>query len=174
MSARVSTHSSNLRTIKQPGPSATERIVAVEARGQTITFDLEPGMLLVDGIRRGFAALGFMSGVVEFGALALGPFAYVMPALSKTGENAAFYSDIYRPQGISRLQHGSMTFGRRDGTPFFHCHALWTEADGRVTGGHILPDISRSRRSGLTARCLKATSIRRRISNCLARSWSRR
>ena len=33
-----------------------------------------------------------------------------------------------------------MTFGMRDGAPFFHCHALWTEADGRVNGGHILPE----------------------------------
>ena len=33
-----------------------------------------------------------------------------------------------------------MTLGERDGAPFFHCHALWTEADGRVNGGHILPE----------------------------------
>jgi predicted DNA-binding protein with PD1-like motif len=128
------------RTIKQPGPVALERIVAVEARGASITFYLEPGVLLVEAVRRGFAAHGFTSGVVELGALALGPFAYVMPALSKTGENAAFYSDLYRPSGVSRLKHGAMTFGRRDDAPFFHCHALWTEADGTVTGGHIMPD----------------------------------
>ena len=35
---------------------------------------------------------------------------------------------------------GAMTLGERDGAPFFHCHALWTEADGRVNGGHILPE----------------------------------
>jgi predicted DNA-binding protein with PD1-like motif len=136
----MSAHKSILRTVKQPGPPETERIVAVEARGRSITFDLEPGVFLVEAVRRGFATHGFTSGVVEFGALALGPFAYVMPALSKTGENAAFYSDTFRPAGVSRLQHGSMTFGRRDGAPFFHCHALWTEADGKITGGHILPD----------------------------------
>lgn len=129
-----------LRTITQPGPVASERIVAVEARGRAITFDLEPGVLLVEAVRRGFAAHGFSSGTVEIAALALQPFAYVMPALSKTGENAAFYSDIYRPQGLCRLKHGAMTFGRRDGAPFFHCHALWTEAGGKVTGGHILPE----------------------------------
>ncbi len=33
-----------------------------------------------------------------------------------------------------------MTLGQRDGAPFFHCHALWTEADGRASGGHILPE----------------------------------
>jgi predicted DNA-binding protein with PD1-like motif len=71
---------------------------------------------------------------------ALGPFAYVMPALSKTGENAAFYSDIFRPAGIARLKMATMTLGARDGAPFFHCHGLWIEADGRINGGHILPE----------------------------------
>jgi predicted DNA-binding protein with PD1-like motif len=33
-----------------------------------------------------------------------------------------------------------MTLGRRDGAAFFHGHALWTEADGRAGGGHILPE----------------------------------
>jgi len=33
-----------------------------------------------------------------------------------------------------------MTLGLRDGAPFFHCHGLWTEADGRASGGHMLPD----------------------------------
>ena len=64
---------------------------------------------------------------------ALGPFAYVMPALSKTGANAAFYSDTFRPSGVTRLKLGAMTLGERDGAPFFHCHGLWTEADGRAS-----------------------------------------
>jgi predicted DNA-binding protein with PD1-like motif len=71
---------------------------------------------------------------------ALGPFAYVMPALSKTKENAAFYSDTFRPLAITRLKLASMTLGMRDGAPFFHCHGLWTEADGRAGGGHMLPE----------------------------------
>jgi predicted DNA-binding protein with PD1-like motif len=63
-----------------------------------------------------------------------------MPALSKTGANAAFYSDIFRPAGVTRLKLAAMTLGSRDGAAFFHCHALWSEADGRAGGGHILPE----------------------------------
>jgi predicted DNA-binding protein with PD1-like motif len=63
-----------------------------------------------------------------------------MPALSKTGSHAAFYSETFKPSGITRIKHGAMTFGERDGEPFFHAHALWTEAGGNVRGGHILPD----------------------------------
>ncbi|MDE2380324.1 DUF296 domain-containing protein [Bradyrhizobium sp.] len=129
-----------MRSIKQPGVPVAERIQWVEARGRAFSFTLQAGLPLLEAARRGFAAEGFAGGVLNFTIGALGPFAYVMPALSKTGDNAAFYSDTFRPQGVTRLKLGSMTLGSRDGTPFFHCHALWTEADGRAGGGHILPE----------------------------------
>ncbi len=129
-----------MRHIVQPGPPAPERIQWVEARGRAFSFTLEAGLPLLEAARRGFAAQGFAGGTLNFGAGALGPFAYVMPALSRTGENAAFYSDTFRPAGTTRLKVGAMTLGERDGAPFFHCHALWTEADGRAGGGHILPE----------------------------------
>lgn len=129
-----------MRSIKQPGPPAAERIQWVEARGRAFTFTLQAGAPLLEAARRGFAAEGFAGGVLNFHRGALGPFAYVMPALSKTGENAAFYSDTFRPDGVTRLRLGTMTLGMRDGAPFFHCHGLWTEADGKTSGGHILPD----------------------------------
>ncbi|MDU1671339.1 MAG: DUF296 domain-containing protein [Bradyrhizobium sp.] len=75
-----------------------------------------------------------------FPAGALGPFAYVMPALSKTPDHAAFYSETHRPSGVTQLSTATMTLGVRDGAPFFHCHALWMEEGGRNGGGHILPE----------------------------------
>jgi predicted DNA-binding protein with PD1-like motif len=129
-----------MRHIAQPGPPAPERIQWAEARGRAFSFTLEPGLPLLETAQRGFAAAGFAGGTLNIKGGALGPFAYVMPALSTTGENAAFYSDIFRPQGVTRLRLMTMTLGRRDGAPFFHCHGLWTEADGRSSGGHILPE----------------------------------
>lgn len=129
-----------MRSIKQPGTPAVERIQWVAARGRPFSFMLQAGLPLLEAARRGFAAEGFASGVLNFGHGALGPFGYVMPALSKTGENAAFYSDTYRPAGVTRTRLGSMTLGIRDGAAFFHCHGLWTEADGKASGGHMLPD----------------------------------
>ena len=126
--------------IVQPGPALEPRVVAVEARGRAFEIELRAGDKLLAATARGFAAEGFSSGVVALGPLALGPFAYVMPALSKTGENAAFYSAIFRPAGVTRLEGGAMTFGTRDSAPFFHTHALWREADGNRSGGHILPE----------------------------------
>ena len=129
-----------MRRIVQPGPPAPERIQWVEARGRAFSFTLQAGLPLLEAARRGFAAEGFAGGTLNIKGGALGPLAYVMPALSRTGENAAFYSDTFRPAGTTRLKIGAMTLGSRDGAPFFHCHALWTEADGRAGGGHILPE----------------------------------
>ncbi|WP_375783156.1 PCC domain-containing protein [Bradyrhizobium sp. Pha-3] len=129
-----------MRSIAQPGAPIPERIQSVAARGRAFSFMLEAGIPLLEAVRRGFAAAGFSSGVLSATGGALGPFAYVMPALSKDGVNAAFYSDTFRPDGVTRLKLAALTFGERDGAPFFHCHGLWTEADGRFNGGHMLPD----------------------------------
>ena len=131
-----------MRSVAQPGPPAPERIQWVEARGRAFSFTLQAGLPLLEAARRGFADAGFSGGVLSMRGGALGPFAYVMPALSKTGANAAFYSDTFRPAGITRLKLGAMTLGERDVAPFFHCHGLWTETDGQLHGGHILPEES--------------------------------
>ncbi|MBA4333622.1 MAG: DUF296 domain-containing protein, partial [Methylobacterium sp.] len=129
-----------MRRIQQPGPETPGRIQWAECHGLRFPLTLQPGLTLLEGIRRGFAAAGFVSGTVKLDGLALSPFAYVMPALSQTPEHAAFYSDTFRPVGVARIEVGAMTFGLRDGAPFFHAHALWVEGDGRRSGGHILPD----------------------------------
>jgi predicted DNA-binding protein with PD1-like motif len=129
-----------MRSIDQPGRPAPERIQWAEARGRAFSFTLEAGLPLLEATGRVFAREGFAGGTLNIKGGALGPFAYVMPALSRTGANAAFYSDTFRPAGVTRLKLAAMTLGERDGAPFFHCHALWTEADGRAGGGHILPE----------------------------------
>ena len=131
-----------MRSIVQPGTPVPERIQWVEARGRAFSFTLPAGLPLLEAARRGFADAGFSGGVLSMRGGALGPFAYVMPALSKTGANAAFYSDTFRTSGITQLRCGAMTLGERDGAPFFHCHGLWTETDGNLHGGHILPEES--------------------------------
>ena len=107
-----------MRSIAQPGAPVTERIQWVEVRGRAFSFTLQAGLPLLEAARRGFAEAGFTGGVLSTRAGALGPFAYVMPALSKDGRNAAFYSDTFRPQGITRLKCAAMTLGQRDGAPY--------------------------------------------------------
>jgi predicted DNA-binding protein with PD1-like motif len=129
-----------MRRIAQPGPEAPDRVVCVEARGRRVDLVLEPGPSLLDAVRRAFSREGFASGVLTLEGGSLGPLAYVMPALSKDASHAAFYSETHRPEGPCPLAYGALTFGTRDGAPSFHCHALWTEPDGRRRGGHVLPE----------------------------------
>lgn len=129
-----------MRRIQQPGNGTPERIQWIECSGRAFSLTLPAGTPLLEAVRDGFAAAGFVSGVVKLDGLRLSPFAYVMPALSKTPEHAAFYSDTYRPEGGARIEVGAMTFGQRDGAPFFHAHALWVEGSAKRSGGHILPD----------------------------------
>ena len=129
-----------MRRIEQPGTGTPERIQWVECAGRVFSLTLPAGALLLEAVRDSFAAAGFASGVVKLDGLRLSPFAYVMPALSKTPEHAAFYSETFRPQVGARIEVGAMTFGQRDGAPFFHAHAVWVEGDGKRSGGHILPD----------------------------------
>ena len=129
-----------MRRIQQPGTGTPERIQWVECGGRAFSLTLPAGVSLLEAVRNGFAAAGFASGVVKLDGVKLSPFAYVMPALSKTPEHAAFYSETFQPEGGARVEVGAMTFGQRDGAPFFHAHALWVEGDGKHSGGHILPD----------------------------------
>ncbi len=76
------------RFIAHPRPAAIPRIVAVEGRGRAFRMPLKAGLTLLEAVRQGFAAEGFGSGVLNLGTLSLAPFAYVMPALSRDGQNA--------------------------------------------------------------------------------------
>lgn len=126
--------------VRQPGAALNPRILALPARGRAFSFVVPAGRLLIDGIAEGFAAEGFSSGTATFRDLALGPFGYVIPGLATNGRNAAFYSQTFRPGGVTRAPGATMTFGQRGGAPFFHCHGLWRLADGRQAGGHMLPE----------------------------------
>ena len=126
--------------IRQPGPVAAERLVAVPCRGRRFEVRLSAGEALLLGISRCFADEGFVSGTVKLDGTALSPFAYCMPAAARDDRHAAFYSETFRPAGVTRFLEGAMTVGLRDGAIAFHAHGHWREADGTSHGGHVLAD----------------------------------
>src|SRR6516165_332411 len=169
-----------MRRVEQPGRPARERIQWVEARGRAFSFRLEAGLPLLEAVRRGFVAAGFTGGTLNVKGGALGPFAYVMPALSKTGANAAFYSDTLRPNGVTRLRLATMTLGVRDDAPFFHCHGLWRKPTVARAAAICCPrrpsspNPLKSRPLASRARCLRRKRTPRPISGCSSRLRVRR
>jgi predicted DNA-binding protein with PD1-like motif len=129
-----------MRSIRQPGAPLPDRADVVPVRAEPLRLVLPAGVLLRDAVAEAVAARGFDGAVFRYGAAAFGPFAYVMPALSPDGRTAAWYSDSRRPEGVTVTECGALTLGVRDGGPFFHSHALWREASGRRSGGHLLPE----------------------------------
>lgn len=127
------------RTIRQPGPAAAERCTAVPVASMPIAATLPAGARLLDALHA-LLAEGYDGACLTLEGGRLGPFAYVMPARSPDADHAAYYSATFRPAGETRLETGAVTVGFRDGHPFFHCHAIWTEADGHRGCGHVLPD----------------------------------
>jgi len=86
------------RCATSPSPAAEpERIQWVEARGRAFSFTLEAGLPCWKPHAR-FCRGRILWWRVEHARRRARPFAYVMPALSKTGANAAFYSDNYGPR----------------------------------------------------------------------------
>lgn len=131
---------SDSRFARHPGPPAAQRAMAVPAGAIPIDAILPPGCRLLDALAELLAAAGAESAALSLSGGGFGPFAYVIPGLSPDGSQVAFYSATFRPEGVTRLDCAAVTVGTKGGAPFFHCHALWTEADGRRGCGHVLPD----------------------------------
>ena len=127
----------------QPGPAIAPRVIAAPAWARRLEFTLSPGMSLLDATADGLARAGekgCRGALLNLTGGGFGPFSYVIPSLAVSPEHAAYYSATFNPPGETSFETGCLTFGTRDGKPWLHCHGLWTEADGKRFGGHILPE----------------------------------
>jgi predicted DNA-binding protein with PD1-like motif len=128
-----------MRSIEHPGPVHAERIQCVAAGLRAAEVELPPGGSLLKGLTSAVSGLGATSAVLSLRGGSLAPMAFVMPATSSSPKHAVYYSDRYKANGAAHLESGCVTFGQHDGQPWLHCHAVWTESDGRRRCGHILP-----------------------------------
>jgi len=127
------------RGIHHPGPVAARRVDVVPVVLQPLDLVLQPGKPLLDALVDALPA-GTRSAVLTLAGGALSPFAYVMPALSRSAEHAVYFSDRFDAAGAVQLAEANITFGQRDGAPWLHCHARWADADGTRHCGHVLPE----------------------------------
>ena len=126
-----------MRHIRHPGQPAASRTSAVADLPIALRFALRPGETVLESIAKGFAEAGCRGGVVRFDTGRCEPFQYVMPANSRDGAHAAWYSDVFAPVGPVSLKQCVAIVGERDGQPFIHCHGAWETTEG-LRMGHML------------------------------------
>jgi predicted DNA-binding protein with PD1-like motif len=132
-----------MRSIEHPGPVHSTRVDCVPATVRTFDVELPSGVILLEGLADTVRAQGSTSAVFSMREGTLSPMAFVMPALSDSPEHVAYFSERFEANGAARIESGSITYGLRDGAPSLHCHATWTESDGRRRSGHLLAAESR-------------------------------
>lgn len=131
--------STELRRLRHPGPALKPRAEIVAGTGRVATAILPAGASLHDALVRELGAQGIASAALSFGELVLDPLVYYLPALVEGPYPRFWYSEGQKPDGGGRLDMAQASFGRRDGEPFIHCHAVWLEQDGQWHGGHVVP-----------------------------------
>jgi predicted DNA-binding protein with PD1-like motif len=128
-----------MRTIRHPGIPVAPRVASVPCRAEKLRMTLQPGVSVLEAVRTALDERGVDSAVVEITGGALKPLVYVIPALSDDDVHAAWYSDTRTPTGRAEIEQLVLSFGRRDGQPFLHCHGIWRHADGFRGAGHLIP-----------------------------------
>ncbi len=128
-----------MRAILHPGLVSAQRVQVLPAYARVLSVLLKPGLSLLDAVTQALPA-GATSAVLRLHGGALFPLAYAMPALSTTPEHAVYFSPRLEASGLCQLETASITYGQRDGQPWLHCHAVWTEPGGTRRCGHVLPD----------------------------------
>lgn len=129
-----------MRRIEHPGPAGAVRRSVVAARVTHRALEVAPGAPLLAALVDALASTGAESAVLQLHGGIFEPFAHVLPALSKTPEHAVYFSDRHDASGAVTLRAATVSYGRRDGAPWLHCHGRWDDADGRPHCGHLLPD----------------------------------
>ncbi len=129
-----------MRHIQHPGAVSAQRMQVVAATTHQIELELAAGRSLLEAVRLALLPLGASSAVLSLRDGSFFPFAYALPALSKTPEHAVYFSDRFDAAQPVRLECATVTYGQRDGQAWLHCHAAWTQSDGTRCCGHVLPE----------------------------------
>lgn len=131
------------RTIRHPGPAATDRWRTVACRAHPVKVRLRAGLTFGDAVAQGFEAQGHNAGYLRLENVPMANLSYVIPAPAPGDGHAAWYSATRRIHDRPRILTAGVHLGLRDGAPFTHCHGLWRGDSGEPAMGHLLPTESK-------------------------------
>ncbi|MET0527988.1 MAG: DUF296 domain-containing protein [Microvirga sp.] len=129
-----------MRQIRHPGLIAPTRASAIADAPIRLHFVLQPGDTVDAAIASGFAAAGCLGGFVAFDSGGCDPFQFVIPAASRDGAHAAWYSGVFSPAGPVEMKQCVAMVGEREGGPFIHCHGVWQTSAGLRMGHMLAPN----------------------------------
>ena len=129
-----------MRSITHPGTPNAQRFSSVVTEVCAFNALTRTQVSLLDAIADIADKQNVQSGAFRLNGGALTSFNYVMPALSTSSAHAVYFSETFYVAGTVQLETACVTYGRRDGAPWLHCHAVWVEPSGRRHCGHLLPD----------------------------------
>ncbi|MBK1783672.1 PCC domain-containing protein [Prauserella cavernicola] len=119
---------------------AAERIVSVPTSVSVVRAELAPGTVVSQGLWALAQAAGCQGASAELAHGCFGTLRYVHPAIGTDGERPATFSATVEPAAPGFVASGTATVGTRDGAAFTHLHATWLDGEGRLRGGHLLPE----------------------------------
>jgi predicted DNA-binding protein with PD1-like motif len=129
----------NPRSIRHPGEPQQPRVLAEPCSVRQLSLRFAAGVPVLDAVAQALTVEGVESAVIEIEGGSFAPLVYVIPAPSPDEAHAAWYSDTRRPEETALGDRLVMSFGRRQGQPFIHCHGIWIHADGFRGAGHLIP-----------------------------------
>ena len=121
------------------GPQQSPRIVSVPTSCTEHVTELPEGTDIFAALEQALTDCSDSGIMAEFVAGQFGHIDYVHPAFGPDAEHPMSFTDAFTVDSPTDLHHASATIGFREGTPFCHIHASWTDADGDTRGGHLLP-----------------------------------
>jgi hypothetical protein len=127
------------RSITHPGQAETPRVLAQTCSVHKQMIRFRAGLPVLQAIAQALGEQGIDSAVIEIEGGSFAPLVYVIPAPSPDESHAAWYSDMRRPEGTALGERLVLSFGRRHGESFIHCHGIWIHADGFRGAGHLIP-----------------------------------
>lgn len=135
-----------------PGPIEAQRITrCIAQQGRHLRIVLPPGVSLFDGLVQPLAALEIHNAAFNILAGEFERLVYCVAPPDPTGRVAAAYTEP-NDVGQSYLLAANATLGSNEaGRPVVHCHAGLRDSDGRLRGGHLLPQACVVGRHGLVA-----------------------
>lgn len=127
------------RSIQHPGQAVEPRVLAQHCSVRKLTVTFQPGVPVLQAIAQTLGEHAIDSAVIEIEGGSFAPLVYVIPAASSDSSHAAWYSDTRQPAETALGESLVLSFGRRQGEPFIHCHGIWIHADGFRGAGHLIP-----------------------------------